>query len=98
MPNPIMEQINNGNRTIAPNNPMYQLKQQIQPAKQALRQIMSLSNPQTMMNQMLMNNPNVQQALNFIKQAGNNPQTAFINLAKQKGVNPQEFINELMSQ
>ena len=51
-----------------------------------------------MMNQMLMNNPNVQQALNFIKQAGNNPQTAFINLAKQKGVNPQEFINELMSQ
>jgi len=59
---------------------------------------MSLSNPQTMMNQMLMNNPNVQQALTFIKQAGNNPQTAFINLAKQKGVNPQEFINELMSQ
>jgi len=59
---------------------------------------MSLSNPQAMMNQMLMNNPNVQQALTFIKQAGNNPQTAFINLAKQKGINPQEFINELMSQ
>lgn len=59
---------------------------------------MSLSNPQAIMNQMLMNNPNVQQALTFIKQAGNNPQTAFINLAKQKGVNPQEFINELMSQ
>jgi len=59
---------------------------------------MSLSNPQAMMNQMLMNNPNVQQALTFIKQAGNNPQTAFMNLAKQKGVNPQEFINELMSQ
>jgi len=59
---------------------------------------MSLSNPQAMMNQMLMNNPNVQQALTFIKQAGNNPQTAFMNLAKQKGVNPQEFMNELMSQ
>jgi len=59
---------------------------------------MSLSNPQAMMNQMLMNNPNVQQALTFIKQAGNNPQTAFMNLAKQKGINPQEFINELMSQ
>lgn len=59
---------------------------------------MSLSNPQAMMNQMLMSNPNVQQALTFIKQAGNNPQTAFINLAKQKGIDPQEFINELMSQ
>ena len=77
---------------------MHQLKQQIQPAKQALRQIMSLSNPQAMMNQMLMNNPNIQQALNFIKQAGNNPQTAFINLAKQKGVNPEDFMKELMSQ
>jgi hypothetical protein len=59
---------------------------------------MSLSNPQMAMNQMLMSNPRVQQALNFVKQAGNNPQEAFINLAKQKGVNPQEFINELMSQ
>ena len=97
MPNPILEQINNGSKTTAMNN-TYQLKQQIQPAKQALRQIMSLSNPQAMMNQMLMNNPKVQQALSFIKQTGNNPQEAFINLAKQKGIDPQEFMNELMSQ
>lgn len=59
---------------------------------------MSLSNPQMMMNQMLMSNPKIQQALNFIKQTGNNPQEAFINLAKQKGIDPQEFINELISQ
>ena len=97
MPNPILEQINSGNKTTVMNN-TYQLKQQIQPAKQMLRQIMSLNNPQAMMNQMLMSNPKVQQALNFVKLAGNNPQEAFINLAKQKGVNPQEFINELMSQ
>ena len=45
-----------------------------------------------------MNNPKVQQALSFIKQTGNNPQEAFINLAKQKGIDPQEFMNELMSQ
>lgn len=77
---------------------MYQLKQQIQPAKQALRQIMNLNNPQAMMNQILMNNPNIHEALNFIKQAGNNPQTAFINLAKQKGINPEDFMKELMSQ
>lgn len=59
---------------------------------------MALRNPQAMMNQMLVNNPKVQQALALIKQAGNDPQTAFINLAKQKGINPQDFINELMSQ
>ena len=78
--------------------PMTQLSQQIQPAKQALRQAMSLKNPQAMMNQMLMNNPNVQQAMNFIKQAGNNPAAAFVALAKQKGVDPQAFMNELLSQ
>ena len=56
-----------------------------------------MGNPQAMMNQMLMNNPNTQQALNFIKQAGNSPQQAFVNLAKQKGIDPQEFMKELMS-
>lgn len=50
------------------------------------------------MNQMLMNNPKVQEALNFIKQTGNNPQAAFMALAKQKGVNPEDFMKELMSQ
>ena len=58
---------------------------------------MSMNNPQAMMNQMLMSNPNTQQALNFIKQAGNSPQQAFVNLAKQKGIDPQEFMKELMS-
>ena len=76
---------------------MSQLSQQTQPAKQALKQILSLRNPQAMMNQMLMNNPNAQQALSLIKQAGNNPQQAFATLAKQKGIDPQEFMKELMS-
>ena len=93
MPNPIMEQINSG-RT----GPTNQLKQQLQPVKQALQQVMNLSNPQAMLNQMLMSNPNTQQAINFIKQAGNNPASAFVTLAKQKGIDPQEFMKELLSQ
>jgi len=59
---------------------------------------MSLRNPQAMMNQMLMNNPNIKPALELIKQNGGNLQTAFMSLAKQKGINPTEFIQELMSQ
>jgi len=73
-------------------------KPQIQQAKQALQQLMSLRNPQAMMNQMLMNNPNVKPALELIKQNGGNLQTAFMSLAKQKGVDPAEFMRELMSQ
>ena len=71
---------------------------QMQQAKQILRQMMSLQNPQAMMNQTFMNNPMVHEAINFIKQNGNNPQTAFTLLAKQKGINPEEFMRELMSQ
>lgn len=74
------------------------MRAQMQQAKNILRQAMSLGNPQAMMNQMLMNNPKAQEALNFIKQNGNNPQTAFALLAKQKGVDPAEFMKELMSQ
>ena len=94
MANPIMEQINSGSNPPT----MNQWKSQVQQAKQILRQIKSMDNPQAMMNQILMNNPNTQQVLNFVKQMGNSPQSAFVALAKQKGVNPQEFINELMSQ
>ena len=74
------------------------MKAQLQQAKQVLRQAMNLGNPQMMINQALMNNPKVNQALSLIKQAGNNPQSAFIELARQKGVDPNEFIKELMSQ
>ena len=42
-----------------------------------------------------MSNPNVANAMNFIKQNGNNPQVAFMNLAKQMGVDPQEVLREL---
>ena len=94
MANPTMEQINSGSNPPT----MNQWKSQVQQAKQILRQIKSMDNPQAMMNQILMNNPNTQQVLNFVKQMGNSPQSAFVALAKQKGVNPQEFINELMSQ
>lgn len=73
-------------------------KPQIQQAKQALQQLMSLRNPQAMMNQMLMNNPTVKPALELIKQNGGNLQTAFMSLAKQKGIDPTEFMRELMSQ
>lgn len=51
-----------------------------------------------MMNQMLMNNPTVKPALELIKQNGGNLQTAFMSLAKQKGIDPAEFMRELMSQ
>lgn len=72
--------------------------QMIQQLKGLMNQIKMAQNPQLALNQMLMNNPKAQEALNFIKQNGNNPQTAFTLLARQKGVDPAEFLKELTSQ
>ena len=40
-----------------------------------------------------MNNPRLQEAINLVKQNGGNAEQVFYQLAKQKGVNPQEVLN-----
>ena len=54
-------------------------------------------NPQLMLNQMLMSNPQLQQAMELIKQNGGDPKTAFYNYAKQLGVDPETVLNSLQS-
>lgn len=69
--------------------------QVIQQIKGVMNQIKMAQNPQYALNQMLMSNPQLAQAVNFIKSSGGNPQQAFYNLAQQKGVDPQMVLNEL---
>jgi len=67
----------------------------MQQIKGVMNQIKMAQNPQYALNQMLMSNPQIAQAINFIKSSGGNPQQAFYNLAQQKGVDPQMVLNEL---
>lgn len=53
------------------------------------------TNPQLALNQLLLNNPQLQNVINLIRQNGGNPQQTFYALAKQKGVNPDEILNML---
>lgn len=76
---------------------MDMLRPQIQQIKQQMRQIQALSNPQVALNQMLMNNPQIGNILQFIKQNGGNSQVAAQNLAKQMGIDLKELIKELQS-
>lgn len=69
--------------------------QVMQQIKGVMNQIKMAQNPQYALNQMLMSNPQIAQAVNFIKSSGGNPQQAFYNLAQQKGVDPQMVLNEL---
>lgn len=49
----------------------------------------SMSNPQGYINNVLRNNPQINQLVN---QYGN-PKQAFMNVAKQRGINPNEILN-----
>lgn len=50
------------------------------------------SNPQALVNQMMMNNPQVQQVIN---QYGGDPKTAFYKYAETNGIDPNEILKML---
>lgn len=69
--------------------------QAIQQIKNLMNRVKMAQNPQLFLNQMLSGNPQLQQAINLIRQSGGDPKTAFMNMAQQMGVNPQDVLNEL---
>ena len=54
-------------------------------------------NPQAMLSQMMQNNPQYSQIMNYINQNGGNPEKAFYKMAKEKGIDPENFLKELKS-
>lgn len=52
-------------------------------------------NPQMLFNQMLMQNPQMKQVMDYVNQNGGNAKDAFYKLAKEKGVNPEDILNML---
>ena len=48
-----------------------------------------------MLNQMMQNNPQYKQVMDYVNQNGGDPQKAFYAMAKEKGVNPEDILNQL---
>ncbi len=69
-----------------------------QPQLQNLKNLFSIvknsNNPTAMLNQMLMNNPQLKQAMDYINSNGGDARQAFFNLAKQKGIDPEEILKQ----
>lgn len=53
------------------------------------------SNPQMLVQSMLQNNPNSAQIMQLIQANGGDPKAAFYSLAKQRGINPEDFLKAL---
>ena len=60
-----------------------------------LNQIRNAAHPQEMAEQILFNNPNFKEVVNYINQNGGDAKTAFYNLAAQKGVDPNNILSQL---
>lgn len=63
--------------------------------KQMMSMVQAAQNPQAMLNQMMQNNPQMQQAMKLINQHGGDAQKAFYALAQEKGIDPQEILKML---
>ena len=48
-----------------------------------------------MLNQMMQNNPQYKQVMDYVNKNGGDPKTAFYKMAEEQGVNPDEILNML---
>lgn len=81
-------------------NPMLQMLSQNQPnnisqIRNMINLVRNSNNPQVLLNNMMMQNPQMQQVMSYINQNGGNAQQAFYKLAQEKGVNPDEILKLL---
>ena len=71
------------------------LQQLNNPGIGKIRQMMNMAkamqNPQAAIQQM----PQLKQAMDFVQRTGGDPQKAFYELAKQKGVDPESILSQL---
>lgn len=68
---------------------------QIQNMQKIVNAIKMAKNPQATINNMIANNPQMQQAINYVNNNGGNPKAAFEKLAKERGFDPNQIINML---
>lgn len=73
------------------------LTQTLSPIKQMMNTIKTAGNPQMMLNQMLAQNPNYKQAMQYIQQNGGDAKSAFYKLANERGIDPNDIIRQLNS-
>ena len=74
-----------------------QMNQSIQQIKNMMNMVQMSANPQMALQNIVNQNPNLQNILNLAGSNGANLQQIFYNMAKQKGVNPEDVINALRS-
>ncbi len=78
-------------------NPMLAALNQsrVTPIKSMMQMLKSAGNPQMMLQQMMSQNPQLQNVMQYVNANGGNAKEAFYKLAKEKGVNPNDILQML---
>ena len=63
--------------------------------KQLMQTVMTSQNPQMALQNLVQNNPNMKQAIDYVNANGGNPKDAFYKLAKERGIDPEAILNSL---
>lgn len=71
------------------------MAQAAQPVRQLMNMLRSAQNPQLLLNQLVMNNPQMKQVMDIVQKHGGDPMTAFRKEAEARGVDPNEILNML---
>ena len=67
--------------------------QMAQPIRQMMNAVRTAQNPQLMLNQLIMTNPQMKQVMDIVQKHGGDPMTAFRMEAQARGVDPQEIMD-----
>jgi hypothetical protein len=60
-----------------------------------MEMVRNSNNPQAMLQSIVAQNPQMQQVMTMVNNCGGDPKTAFYNMAKAKGIDPDSIINML---
>ena len=71
------------------------MAQAAQPVRQLMNMLRSAQNPQLLLNQLVMNNPQMKQVMDIVQKHGGDTMTAFRKEAEARGVDPNEILNML---
>lgn len=76
-------------------NPMLGSLQNIKQLSNTINMLKSAKNPQALMQNMIQQNPQAQQAVKYVNENGGDPKAAFEKLAAERGIDPQMLRQQL---
>ena len=78
-------------------NPILQALQSQSPnnVRSMMNMVRSARNPQAMLDSMIKSNPQMQEVMNYVRASGGDPRQAFYKMAQEKGVDPNQILNQL---